>query len=140
MRDEQKFEVFKRQAVEHNEALYGREVREQYGDAQMDEANAAVMGLTQEQYRTWTGLGEEIRAGLERAVSEKLPRRGGGAAYRRPAPAVADSDREPVRPGKHRGLAALYTEDPRFTAYYDRSVPGCAQFLRAAVERWAESL
>ena len=72
MRDEQKFEVFKRQAVEHNEALYGREVREQYGDAQMDEANAAVMGLTQEQYRTWTGLGEEIRAGLERAVSETV--------------------------------------------------------------------
>ena len=72
MQDEQKFEVFKRQAVECNEALYGREVREKYGDAQMDEANAAVMGLTQEQYRTWTGLGEEIRAGLERAVSEKL--------------------------------------------------------------------
>ena len=50
MQDEQKFEVFKRQAVECNEALYGREVREKYGDAQMDEANAAVMGLTQEQY------------------------------------------------------------------------------------------
>ena len=60
MQDEQKFEVFKRQAVECNEALYGREVREKYGDAQMDEANAAVMGLTQEQYRTWTGLGEEL--------------------------------------------------------------------------------
>ena len=43
-------------------------------------------------------------------------------------------------PGKHWGLAALYTEDPRFTAYYDRSVPGCAWFLRAAVERWAETL
>ena len=141
MRDEQKFEVFKRQAVERNEALYGREVREQYGDAQMDEANAAVMGLTQEQYRTWTGLGEEIRAGLERAVSEKLPPEGEEgrriAALHRRWLTLTGSRYDP---GKHRGLAALYTEDPRFTAYYDRSVPGCAQFLRAAVERWAESL
>ena len=114
---------------------------EQYGDAQMDEANAAVMGLTQEQYRTWTGLGEEIRAGLERAVSEKLPPEGEEgrriAALHRRWLTLTGSRYDP---GKHRGLAALYTEDPRFTACYDRSVPGCAQFLRAAVERWAESL
>ena len=141
MRDEQKFEVFKRQAVERNEALYGREVREKYGDAQMDEANAAVMGLTQEQYRTWNGLGEEIRAGLERAVSEKLSPEGEEgrriAALHRRWLTLTGSRYDPE---KHRGLAALYTEDPRFTAYYDRRVPGCAQFLRAAVERWAESL
>ena len=141
MQDEQKFEVFKRQAVECNEALYGREVREKYGDAQMDEANAAVMGLTQEQYRTWTGLGEEIRAGLERAVSEKLSPEGEegrriAALHRRWLTLTGNR----YDPGKHWGLAALYTEDPRFTAYYDRSVPGCAWFLRAAVERWAETL
>ena len=141
MQDEQKFEVFKRQAVECNEALYGREVREKYGDAQMDEANAAVMGLTQEQYRTWTGLGEEIRARLERAVSEKLSPEGEegrriAALHRRWLTLTGNR----YDPGKHRGLAALYTEDPRFTAYYDRSVPGCARFLRAAVERWAETL
>ena len=121
MQDEQKFEVFKRQAVECNEALYGREVREKYGDAQMDEANAAVMGLTQEQYRTWTGLGEGRRI---------------AALHRRWLTLTGNR----YDPGKHWGLAALYTEDPRFTAYYDRSVPGCAWFLRAAVERWAETL
>ncbi|MBS7218098.1 MAG: MerR family transcriptional regulator [Oscillospiraceae bacterium] len=141
MRDEQKFEVFKRQAVERNEALYGREVREQYGDAQMDEANAAVMGLTQEQYQTWTGLGEEIREGLEYAVAEELPPEGEegrriAALHRRWLTLTGNR----YDPGKHRGLAALYTEDPRFTAYYDRNLPGCAQFLRDAVERWAETL
>ena len=31
-------------------------------------------------------------------------------------------------------LAAMYTEDERFTAYYDRALPGCAAFLRAAIE------
>ena len=38
-----------------------------------------------------------------------------------------------MRGEKHQGLAALYTQDPRFTAYYDRAVPGCAAFLQAAV-------
>ena len=41
-------------------------------------------------------------------------------------------------PDKHRGIAALYVDDPRFTAYYDRAVPGCARFLRDAVVRWAK--
>ena len=78
---------------------------------------------------------------MERAVSEKLPPEGEEgrriAALHRRWLTLTGSRYDP---GKHRGLAALYTEDPRFTAYYDRSVPGCAQFLRAAVERWAESL
>ena len=51
MRDEQKFEAFKKQAVEQNEKTYGAEIRTRYGDAQVDEANAAMMNLTQAQYR-----------------------------------------------------------------------------------------
>ena len=34
-------------------------------------------------------------------------------------------------------LAQLYVQDGRFTAYYDREVPGCARFLCGAVCRWA---
>ena len=30
----------------------------------------------------------------------------------------------------------MYTQDPRFTAYYDREEPGCAAFLEAAVLAW----
>ena len=28
--------------------------------------------------------------------------------------------------------------DERFTAYYDKKVPGCAYFLRDAVAHWAK--
>ena len=38
---------------------------------------------------------------------------------------------------KRQGLAQLYVQDGRFTAYYDREVPGCARFLCGAVCRWA---
>ena len=37
-------------------------------------------------------------------------------------------------PQAHRGLAQMYTADPRFTAYYDRDQAGCAAFLKAAIE------
>ena len=39
---------------------------------------------------------------------------------------------------KQKGIAELYVLDDRFTAYYDRKVPGCAQFLRDAVATWAQ--
>lgn len=43
---------------------------------------------------------------------------------------------ESYTPQAHVGLAELYVSDPRFTAYYDREVPGCAAFLRDAVRTY----
>lgn len=39
---------------------------------------------------------------------------------------------------KHWGIAELYVSNPRFIAYYDKAVPGCARFLRDAVAYWAK--
>ena len=41
-------------------------------------------------------------------------------------------------PAKHRGIAELYVMDERFTAYYDKHMPGCARFLRDAVVHWVK--
>ena len=41
-------------------------------------------------------------------------------------------------PAKHRGIAELYVMDERFTAYYDKHMPGCARFLRDAVAHWVK--
>ena len=72
MNDEQKFEAFKQQAVAHNEKAYGAEIRAKYGEQEVDEANAAVMNLTREQYQEWTELGREIQERLEAAVQAGL--------------------------------------------------------------------
>ncbi len=32
------------------------------------------------------------------------------------------------------GLAQMYVDDERFKAYYDKIVPGCAEFLRDAMK------
>jgi DNA-binding transcriptional MerR regulator len=138
MSDEQTFEAFKQRTVAHNEETYGAELRARYGDKEVDEANAAVMNLTQEQYREWTELGQEIQKRLEAAVRSGLtPESGEGkelcALHRRWLTITGT----PYDPARHRGIAELYVMDERFTAYYDKTVSGCARFLRDAVARWA---
>ena len=137
MNDEQKFECFKKQAVEENEKRYGKEIREKYGDKQVDQANAAMMGMSREQHSTWTELGETIQQKLEEAV------RSGCSPESEEGKQIARLHRQwltltgtPYTPAKHRGIAELYVLDERFTAYYDKRLPGCARFLRDAVACW----
>ena len=105
----------------------------------MDEANAAVMNLTQEQYREWTNLGREIRERLEAAVRAGLsPESEEGkeiTSLHRQWLTITGNQYDPAR---HRGIAELYVMDERFTSYYDKQVPGCARFLRDAVAHWVK--
>lgn len=139
MSDEQKFEAFKQRAVAHNEEAYGAEIRVKYGDKEVDEANAAVMNLTQEQYREWKDLGQEIQERLEAAVEGNMsPESEEGkelCVLHRRWLTITGNRYDPAR---HRGIAELYVMDERFTAYYDKQVPGCARFLRDAVVYWAK--
>ena len=139
MSDKEKFEAFKRRTVEANEARYGKEVREKYGDEEAGRANAALLALTQEEYAQWKALGDEILAALPRAV------RTGEDPAGREGRRIAGLHRrwlsyswEAYTPQAHRGLGELYTADARFTAYYDREAPGCAAFLRDAIRAYTE--
>src|SRR5699024_6435122 len=72
MSDEQKLEAFKRRTGAQTEEVYGEEIADEDDDQEVDEANAAVMGLTQAQYQEWTDLGREIQERLEAAVQAGL--------------------------------------------------------------------
>ena len=135
MSDREKFECFKSRLLQEHETAYGAEVRARYGDQEADRAYARLSALTWEEYRSWETLGDRILAALAAAVRSGADPAGEAGA------ALAELHREWLgfswevyTPQAHRGLAALYTQDPRFTAYYDREVSGCAAFLRAAVE------
>lgn len=135
MSDQEKFEGFKKELVEKNEQKYGKEVREKYGDEVVDQSNAKMMGLTEEQYTHMQKLGEKINLLLEEAVKNH--------EY------VEDEIGERVAllhkewlgytwqtysTQAHRGLVQMYVLDERFKAYYDKNVEGCAEFLKQAVE------
>lgn len=135
MSDREKFEGFKRELVEENEARYGKEARESYGDGPVDDAQRNLMGLSPEKFQRWQELDRELRMGLAEALragedpagpeGERLVR------LHREWLLVLTPDCDDARQA---GLAELYVTDERFTAYYDREVPGCARFLRDAVQ------
>lgn len=135
MSDREKFECFKSRLLQEHETAYGAEVRARYGDQEADRAYARLSALTWEEYRSWEALGDRIRSELAGAVrAGDDPAGAAGAALAELHREWLNFSWEVYSPQAHRGLAALYTEDPRFTAYYDKELPGCAAFLRAAVE------
>ena len=96
-----------------------------------------LQGVTQEQYAEWESLGKEILEKLSAAVTAGTDPAGEVgkelAALHQRWLTVTGNQYDVQR---HRGLAELYVQDERFTAYYDREVPGCARFLRDAVLHW----
>jgi len=100
MSDEAKFEAFKRRAVEENEARYGAEIREKYGDEEAERAsrdiyqgnaqgNAAPRG--QARHSVSGGGGRPLRRG---------PGRGGRPSAGGAAPGVAVLWQQPLRSGQ----------------------------------------
>jgi len=133
MTDKEKFEGFKRQLLEENERKYGKEIREKYGDEAVEKSNQTFMSMTSKQYEEAGRIEQELFKTLEEAMESGDP---AGAAAQK----AADLHRQwlmhfwtEYSKEAHAGVARMYVEDERFTAYYDKTRPGTAKFLRDAV-------
>ena len=139
MTDKEKFEAFKRRAVEANEEQYGEEIREKYGSEAVEASNSRILSMTEEEHGQWRALEAEILSALAAAVRDREDPAGPegrriAELHRRWLPCTWTA----YTPQAHRGVAELYTADERFTTYYDKEVPGCAAFLRDAVRAYTE--
>ncbi|MFA7573061.1 MAG: MerR family transcriptional regulator [Lutispora sp.] len=133
MSDKEKFQGFKQKMIEDNEKKYGKEIREKYGDDMVNESNNKIKGMTEEQYREWQKLCEDVTHTLKVAYATGNP--AGELAQK-----AADLHRQWLNYSwgsytkeAHAGLAQMYVDDERFTAYYDKEQPGTAVFLRDAI-------
>lgn len=133
MNDKEKFEGFKKKKLEENEKKYGQEIREKYGTDSVEQSNRKFMGMTKEQYDAYEKLGGEVIETLLAAYATQDP--AGELAQK-----AADLHRkwlsytwESYSREAHAGLAQMYVEDERFTAYYDQHQPGLTVFLRDAI-------
>lgn len=133
MSNKEKFAGFKKKMIDDNEKKYGQEIREKYGDETVDASNAKLMNMTEEQYEEMTQLSEEINKTLAAAMQTGDP--AGELAQQ-----AAESHKKwlmfhwkDYSKEAHAGLAQMYVDDERFTAYYDQVQPGAAQFLRDAI-------
>ena len=138
MSDKEKFQALKEKTVRENEEMYGTEVREKYGDDQVDVSNQKMLNMTETQWERFQGLEKAILMRLEEAVEHRME-------------AENEALKEIVKLHKewlcmtwkqysaeaHKGVAMMYVADERFTKYYDRNVQGCARLLCKAVQYWA---
>ena len=97
------------------------------------------MGVNLEQFQEYERLGQEILDKLSAAVATGADPAGAvgqevAELHRRWLTIIGDK----YDVQRHRGIAELYVQDERFTAYYDRERPGCARFLRNAVAHWVK--
>ena len=73
MSNKQKFEGFKQKLIDDNEKKYGKEIREKYGDDQVNKSNQKVKNMTQEQHEEVTRLAEEVAVTLAEAFKQGDP-------------------------------------------------------------------
>ncbi len=133
MKDKEKFEGFKQKMIDDNEKKYGKEIREKYGDETINVSNKKIKGMTEEQHAEWEKLSISVMSTLKEAFETGDP--AGELAQK-----TADLHRQWLsyawgyyNKEAHSGLAQMYVEDERFTAFYDEQQPGTAVFLRDAI-------
>jgi DNA-binding transcriptional MerR regulator len=133
MSDKEKFEGFKKKMVEENEKKYGKEIREKYGEERVNQSNTKLMNMTEEEHEAVTKLAEQVQETLSAAFATGDP--AGELAQK-----AAELHKQwlcfywkEYSKEAHAGLAQMYVDDERFTAYYDKEQPGTAEFLRDAI-------
>lgn len=141
MCDSEKFEAFKKDVVDQYEKLYGEEAREKYGDSEVDMAVNKVLSLSKEDYEKFQTLGKKVMEALKAAVISKAsPESETGRSVASLHKEWLGYSWKDYTEQKHKGVVSLYVQDERFKKYYDREQDGCADFLLAAVDFWAEKL
>ena len=135
MTDRDKFEGFKREQIEENEKKYGVELRQRYGDEEVNASNVKLAGMSE---GDWQRMQE-----LEKEIAELLR-----AAVETGDPACAEAQKAcelhkqwlcmtwkkgAYSKQAHRAMGEMYVSDERFSAYYDAIAPGCAAFFNDAL-------
>ena len=139
MDDKKKFEGLKKEQLDENEICYGQEIREKYGEKTVAASNKHFAGMSEADFDAM----QEMAARLQELLTEAMAT---GDAGGEAALAVAALHKQwlsytwpSYSPEAHRGLAQMYVDDERFTAYYDKaSGKGAAAFLRDAIHNYTD--
>ena len=126
MNDQQKFEAFKQETIQN---------------AAVDTAKQCFLALSEADYQAYQGVENTLFSRLEEAVRNgRAPQSEAGKEILLLHRKWLSFTWKSYSPQAHCGLAAVYQADERFRDYYDRNIPGCTEFLCAAVQHWADSV
>ncbi len=133
MSDKEKFEGFKQAMIDENEHQYGTEIREKYGEEAIERVNERIKGMTHKRYAEGERLRQEAEDTLKAALdigdpAGELAQKACELHGKWLAIFQPEYSKE-----YHKSLGELYVADDRFKVYYDKIAPGCAEFLRDAI-------
>ena len=133
MSNKEKFEAFKKDLINKNEEEYGEEIREKYGDSQVDNSSAKIMGMSEEEFKEFKELEKQIIETLKDAMEENNP--SGEKAQK-----ACELHEKWLgytwnfyTKEAHRNLGEMYVADERFKKYYDDNKKGMLEFFRDAL-------
>lgn len=134
MNVKEKFEGFKKEKLAENEHNYGEEIRAKYDSKIVESSNNAWLNLKQDEYQEMKDIEEQILSSLEQAVRNHAdPCSSIGTEIYKLHQKWLNFTLKDYTNEVHISLAEMYVSDPRFTAYYDRNVKGCAVFLQDVI-------
>ncbi|GIO23511.1 MerR family transcriptional regulator [Oceanobacillus sp. J11TS1] len=139
MTAEEKFEGFKKERLDENEKLYGKEIREKYGKETVDESNQKWMNLSEADFQEMQRVEEALFMKLEQlADANDLDAPEAKEVYELHKKWLMYS--WPTYSAEaHQGLAEMYVSDERFAKYYnDRAGREIVTLLRDAIVKYAE--
>ena len=133
MTDKEKFEGFKQSLIEENEKAYGEEIRSKFGDEAVEGSYHKLRKMDSGAYARAKELEEQILKELREAMANGDPAEEKAQETARLHKEWLCLYWDSYSKEAHAGLAQMYTEDDRFSAYYDKAGPGAAAFLRDAI-------
>lgn len=137
MSAEEKFEAFKDSVLEDNEQRYGKEIREKYGDDQIELSYQKMKSLSKEEWEKADVLGKEILTTLTSAMQTGDPSSSESEKLASLHKKWISYYWSHYSKEAHAGLAEMYVADERFTAFYDEKAgKGAAAFLRDAIKAY----
>lgn len=137
MSDKEKFAAFKEQKVAENEAKYGKEIRENYGESEVEQSNQKYLDLTEKEMEEMAVAQEQLFEKLSLYLKQPLIK----------SPLAQEifelhkkwlSYTSPTYSAEfHKGLGAMYVADERFKAYYNSHEDGMAEALNEIIQHYA---
>lgn len=135
MDEKDMFEGFDRKQLEE----WRDEARQKWGSENVDESWRRVSKYTKQDWDEIKLEGQRITEGMatlmDRDPSDPAVQALVGRHFKQ-----IDERFYTVTPEIYRGLGELYVSDPRFTANYDSVKPGLAEFMRRAMQIYADRL
>lgn len=137
MTDQERFKALKQRQIDQNEAIYGSEIRDQYGDKLIDASNQHYQSLDQKEMTQLTKIEHQLIGDLKTILREPDKKETLASQIFKLHQAWIQIIMPNYSLQIHRGIAQIYLSDKRFQAYYDQKAgSGATKMLVGIIIRY----